>query len=102
LRGKTGGKKFFDTDPSLVENIRPAPPPRPLGTDFLSSGMLILVISQSDLKQQPSSLLTHCIIGLEFPGHFLVGYDHIQAYCRQCCGSGMFIPDQTFFHPGST
>jgi hypothetical protein len=22
-------------------------------------------------------------------------------YCRQCCGSGMFIPDPTFFHPGS-
>jgi hypothetical protein len=20
---------------------------------------------------------------------------------RQCCGSGMFIPDPTFFHPGS-
>jgi hypothetical protein len=21
--------------------------------------------------------------------------------CSQCCGSGMFIPDPTFFHPGS-
>jgi hypothetical protein len=23
------------------------------------------------------------------------------ALCLQCCGSGMFIPDPNFFHPGS-
>ncbi len=23
-------------------------------------------------------------------------------FCNQCCGSGMFIPDPTFFHPGSS
>ncbi len=25
----------------------------------------------------------------------------VYSSCKQCCGSGMFIPDPTFFHPGS-
>jgi hypothetical protein len=27
--------------------------------------------------------------------------DNKKVYLQQCCGSGMFIPDPHFFHPGS-
>jgi hypothetical protein len=30
-----------------------------------------------------------------------VPYLYMYCWCRQCCGSGMFIPDPNFFHPGS-
>jgi hypothetical protein len=34
------------------------------------------------------------------------GKKHVGVWCKkdgwdQCCGSGMFIPDPKFFHPGS-
>ncbi len=35
------------------------------------------------------------------PEHWGPHYTNKQPGKMQCCGSGLFIPDQTFFHPGS-
>jgi hypothetical protein len=38
---------------------------------------------------------------LTISGGILTALTGTATFIYQCCGSGMFIPDPTFFHPGS-
>ncbi len=75
----------------------------------------------SDAARGPVRTFSHAAAAAQEPAHLAQGADHqqeedvqvvthpspspflhsVQFSRQQCCGSGMFIPDSDFIHPGS-
>ncbi len=68
----------------------------------LRLGILVPALLDTDMNQADVRLVASdgtSVLAHKVPKRLV--YLSLLVGCRQCCGSGMFIPDPTFFHPVS-